>query len=123
MTRWLALLCVLPVILAGCAVEEEPVELWSPGEVPQLKSYIERADAVAADTLREANSSESVRRNGGPFTIDDYDRLVSEYTDEGREAVIVMYRLRRPVDFLGHPQHFTVWVYKDTEETRVFGGR
>jgi hypothetical protein len=36
---------------------------------------------------------------------------------------MVFYELQKPVGFFGHPQHFSVWVYKDTGETEWFGGR
>ncbi len=80
------------------------------------------ADAVATKELKEFNKTEHAKELGGPFLLKDYEKSIKEDTDEGRIYFWVFYEYKKPVMFFGHPEHFSVWVYRDTGEIKFFGG-
>ena len=109
---------------AGCAREGASLSATQVPSVRQiLQAEIDQANAAAEQVLAEFNESESAPRFGGPFRLSDYEITLSEFQRGGRDVVSVSYRLREPVAFRGHPQHFGVWVFRDTGETQVFKGR
>ena len=91
---------------------------------------IARADPVAQTTVDEFNAGPDAAELGGPFNLDQYARDVvglKEYsTDYSSEPEVVeyfvMYRLTVPVSFLGHPEHFAVFVRKADGSTTLMGG-
>ena len=87
------------------------------------KAAVSIADREAARRLSAFNRTPQARRLGGPFLLRDYERFVSAETDNGHSIIVVMYKYRRPVQFMGHPQHFSVWVYRASGATRFFSGR
>ena len=83
---------------------------------------IEKANCLANEELDEFNKAERSRELGGPFLLKDYNVEVNGSVFEGKDIFIISYEYSKPASFLGHPQHFSVWVYCDTGETRFFGG-
>jgi len=89
-----------------------------------LDRAVEIADEAWAKELEEFN------RDGpkqvvceGPFRIPDYRKRISLNVGDGRPVLYVFYQHRKPVTFHGHPQHFGAWVYLDSGEVRLLGGR
>ena len=99
------------ILLIGCATPTS------------VDSYKKMADKQAREVLRAANESPGLERYK-PFKLEEYEQTIREDKDaNGREFVSVMYKLTRPVGFMGHPQHFIIRIYKDTKETKVIGGQ
>lgn len=88
----------------------------------KFKQYIPIADKEAKKVLEEFNKSDLCKTFEGPFNLDDYKKEIKKGSFENRQIIMVSYELTKPVSFEGHPQHFSIWVYKDTLETKVFGG-
>ena len=89
-----------------------------------------RADDAAQSVLAEYNASLPESTVDGRLSLRHYLRAVSKRRDptDGRPILMIVYELKKLVAFkkveafAGHPQHFSIWVYRDTGETRVFGG-
>ncbi len=117
---------VLALLIGGCAQVPTGRSFVDASARPDLAEWVAKADATAEEILKEFNGSELARELGeGPFHLSDYSRSPVEDVDpnDHRPIVMVSYELWKPVGFRGHPQHFSVWVYTDTGETRRFGGR
>ena len=113
---------ILLSLTFGCAASSREVTL-APDTQPTANYLLDIADSAARIVLEDFNTSPNATELGGPFRLSEYDRRGEHHSLEGRDAVLVLYSLRRPVDFLGHPQHFGVWVFLDTNETSVVRGR
>ena len=114
---------VILVISQGCQ-QNTRIQLKKGETIPnELKQYILIADKEAKKVLDEFNESDLCKTFGGPFYSDDYKKEIKGDSFENRQIIMVFYELAKPVSFRGHPQHFSIWVYKDTLETKVFGGR
>ena len=85
--------------------------------------YLAKANTVAEQVLREFNSSDLSPQFGGPLKLIDYQATVKETESQGKTFIILSYKLKKPVSFQGHPQHFDVWVEKNTGKTQIFKGR
>ena len=112
------------ILLNGCVGQPDtPYVVVDLSTRPDVRPFVDDANSAAERVLKEFNSSDSSRRLGGPFKLSEYKTTVSETQSDGRPVVDVLYQLNKPVDFLGHPEHFVVSVYKDTREVNVFHGR
>ncbi|MCP4351085.1 MAG: hypothetical protein GY795_36940 [Desulfobacterales bacterium] len=88
----------------------------------KLIRYTQTADRTAEKVLDEFNKSDGCERFGCPFYLKDYKKEIKEHTFENRKIIVVFYNLTKPLTFRGHPEHFSIWIYKDTLETQVIGG-
>jgi hypothetical protein len=121
------IILILSIFVIGCAYDPmEPKDPFVPASWrPDLARFVVKADEVAEEVLKEFNNSEWAKElDEGPFKLKDYRRRLMEDNDlnDNRKIVVVFYEIRKAVGFLGHPEHFSVWVYKDTGETKCFGG-
>lgn len=119
------LLLISVFLIVGCVHQPTETQFFDASERPDLAHFVTKADITAEEILYEFNNSECSKELGeGPFHLKEYTRHVAEdtYSCEQRPIVIVFYELQKPVTFFGHPQHFQVWIYKDTGETEWFGG-
>jgi hypothetical protein len=86
-------------------------------EKNDLKKYILIADKEAEKTLAEANKT-----GLGHFLLQDYWVEIHEIDNADQKIVEIKYTSGVPVNFRGHPQHFSVWIYKKTMEVKLFKG-
>jgi len=96
--------------------------VYGQADSSKYTKYIVLADSVAKKMLTEFNKSDEAKKLGGPFLFEDYSEKLSIDTVRNRQVLTVDYEYKKPVGFLGHPQHFGVWVYLDNCETKLFGG-
>jgi hypothetical protein len=119
----------------GCGHSEPsfyPVEVSGPAH-----AYVTIADGRAEKVVKEWNDSPSgVELNRDhPLSLADYRQKASVFCSQEfsrrpgggpyRPVVIVNYQLKDDVGppVLGHPRHFSIWVYMDSNQTEVFGGQ
>lgn len=116
---------IILCMLSSCAPKAFQPDVTSDVcERTDMQSSVDKANAAARQVLREFNYSDASKKLSGPFTLSDYELTVSASDDCGNNPVVkVSYELNKPVSFRGHPQHFDVWVFKKTGETKVFKGR
>ena len=91
-------------------------------DTSKYAKYMVLADSVAKKMLNEFNKTSDAKQLGGPFFFNDYSKSLATDTVRNRSVFVVNYEYQKPVGFLGHPQHFGVWVYLDNCETKLFGG-
>ena len=123
--RHIAILILLFLII-GCEDYSTKRTFVEASTRPDLSEFVLKSDETAEKILKEFNGSKWAEELGeGPFQLNDYTRSLTVDTDpiNHRPIVIVIYRLQKPISIRGHPQHFSVWVYKDTGKTEWFGGR
>ncbi len=127
--------CVLSVVLllplvsvvSSCR-QYQPVQSQQRQRDRSQERVLQVADKAAEEELARFNETEHgkklAEKFGGPFLLKDYTRQVDAKKEsaDGRAGWMVHYQTTRPAP-LGHPQHFGVWIYADTGETRLFGGR
>ncbi len=125
----LGILAAFSLILVGCANPERRTwitHIDTPGFV-SLTGAIEKANARAEEELarqNELHGHESWWPAHG-FKLADYDKSISELEHGDALWVWVNYRYcgEQGVAFLGHPNHFAVWVNRRSGELKLFGGR
>jgi len=90
---------------------------------PSSSDLVVLADQEAQRVLDEFNNSKHSHKFGGPFHLSQYKKELKESTLENRPVLIVFYELSKlpngVIMFDGYPQHFIIWVFKDTLETAV----
>ncbi len=86
----------------------------------------EQAEQLAVELvlkeLCDLNAEPRSEERGGPFLFSDYRSGASRRVVRRRPVLDVFFEYSKPVGFLGHPAHFSVWVYCDTGETSFFPG-
>jgi hypothetical protein len=114
--------------------ELRPVPLTEP-----LKGYVMLADREAGKVIDEWNNSKeaadfasSWREPQRVLKFQDYQRSVGmgclqDYAPwpnkaSWRPVLHVKYELTHQMRIMGHPNHFSIWIYMDTLESRVIGG-
>jgi hypothetical protein len=94
----------------------------SPGLIP-LSEVVRLADARATKVLKRVNQEQPAFAEAeGPFNLEDYDKAIKQGHHGDRPFISVTYEYRKPHGFLGHPAHFSVWVFRDNGELMFFGG-
>lgn len=117
-----AMLLPLLVCVFAASCQTRPRKT-TPAAPVAKQAAVSIADREAARRLSAFNGTPLAKRLGGPFLLRDYERFVSAETDNGHAIIVIMYKYKRPVLFMGHPQHFSVWVYRANGATRFFAGR
>ena len=130
-------LLFIAAITSGCSSDRtdwQPVPLTEP-----LKGYVAIADRQAVRVIDEWNNSKDaadyfamMREPQIILKLEDYRRemamaCLQDYAPWPNRSPYhpvlgVTYELTKGIGILGHPTHYSVWIYMDTLKTKVFGG-
>ena len=115
---------VVALALVGCGgggFRSEAVSIE--GTKVSLGKAVELDDEAWAKELGKLNESGTdFVKEHGPFRLTDYEKTVSLGTMDGKSALWIMYQYRN-AGFLGHPAHFSAYVYLTTGDVQLVAGR
>jgi hypothetical protein len=130
---WL-IFCFVP---CGCAAQ--PTTFRPVDQTPPVRAYVAVADRAAERVIEDWNTSPaaaqyfaSTKQAPRTLALADYRRMVSMGCVQEnsrrigggnyRPVLTVEYQLIHGIGILGHPSHFSIWVYMDTTQAKLFGG-
>lgn len=118
-------LCLAMAWATGCSSESVSPFVSLDQAKLSFAEAIAKSDELWQEELEKFNRGEDrdFVKDQGPFEVKDYRKSISLSTREGRPEMWIFYQYRKPVDFLGHPEHFYSTIYLDTGEVRLTGGQ
>ncbi len=116
---------LLATVCAGCMPVSQKSTVFVPAS--KLTSCMPKADACARKIIAKYNQErphrDLLRGKDRTLSLDEYEKTVHFGRFTGRKYVGVMYTLKKRLPWLGHPNHFSVWIFIDNEEAVIHLGR
>lgn len=115
------LFTVIVTAITGCSSNTKITDKKENKNQMTESNLTQRADSLAEIELEKFNKTKEATYAGGPFLLIDYEREFS--LDSLKMNAHIFYNYKKPVNFLGYPQHFSVTIDLKINKIQFFGGR